>query len=156
MARPLDADDRRRTTEDGPFGPADTNALAALMLDAYRGTVDDEGEDLEDAVGAIEALFGGDFGELDFAASVVFRVEREPVAATFVTQYEGRPLIAFSMTRPGAARRGFARRGLHHAFGVLARAGETEVHLVVTDGNDPAAGLYLAEGFSAVDAPAGS
>lgn len=147
MLRTVDAADQERVALEGPLGREDIAALAALMLDAYRGTIDDEGETLEDAVGAIEALFAGEFGELDPAASVVFRDAGTPVAATFVTHHDGHPLIAFSMTSKGALRRGHARRGLHHAFGVLARAGHPDVRLVVTDGNDPAIALYLAEDF---------
>ena len=33
---------------------ADRDALAALLLDGYRGTIDDEGEDLDDAYIAID------------------------------------------------------------------------------------------------------
>ncbi len=35
---------------------ADDAALAALMLDAYRGTIDDDGETLEDASTEIQHL----------------------------------------------------------------------------------------------------
>jgi len=153
MQRTLGAADGERATSGSGLGREDVTALAALMLDAYRGTIDDEGETLEDAIGAIEALFSGEFGELDRAASVVFRDAGAPVAATFVTHHDGHPLIAFSMTSKGALRRGHARRGLDHAFGVLARGGHPDVRLVVTDGNDPAIALYRAEGF--VPLPAG-
>jgi ribosomal protein S18 acetylase RimI-like enzyme len=156
MIRTFEADDRQRPAEDGSGldGRApDVAGLAALMLDAYRGTIDDEGETMHDAVGAVEALLEGEFGTLDEAASVVFHDldlhQQRPVAATFVTHFDGHPLIAFSMTHPGAVRSGFARRGLHHAFGVLARAGWSDVRLVVTDGNDRAIALYESEGFAA-------
>jgi hypothetical protein len=33
---------------------SDRDVLAALMLDAYRGTIDDEGEDLADALVAVD------------------------------------------------------------------------------------------------------
>lgn len=32
----------------------DRDELAALMLDAYRGTIDDEGESIDDALGAVD------------------------------------------------------------------------------------------------------
>ena len=151
MARTLLADDREMMVEVGGGNPrGDTMSLAVLMLDAYRGTIDDEGETLEDAVSVIGALFAGEFGAFDDNASIVFSEGGDPIAATFVTHHDGRPLVAFSITNPVAARRGFARRGLRHAIGVLARAGHADVRLVVTDGNDRAVALYASEGFVVV------
>ena len=37
--------------------PSDLDGLAELMLDAYIGTIDYEGEDLDDAVAEVFALF---------------------------------------------------------------------------------------------------
>lgn len=130
---------------DGHF--EETSPLAELMLDAYRGTVDDEGESIADAEAVVAELFAGAFGTFDRVASSLVGAVSSPLAATLVTIERGSPLIAFSMTRPSAARQGHARRGLRHAFGVLARAGWTEVTLVVTATNHAAVSLYVAEGF---------
>jgi hypothetical protein len=43
--------------------PSDQEALAALMLDAYRGTVDYEGETLEDAFREIGHTLSGSYGD---------------------------------------------------------------------------------------------
>ncbi|MBU6316259.1 MAG: hypothetical protein KGR47_07100 [Acidobacteria bacterium] len=148
MVRELVAADRQQPqVAGGGFGPQDATGLAVLMLEAYRGTVDDEGETLHDANNAVEALFAGQFGVFDAEASVAFRGESGFDAATVVTEHGGTPLLAFSMTHPCAVRRGLARMGLHHAIGVLARAGRGELRLVVTDTNDRAMPLYLSEGF---------
>jgi len=151
MVRELMAADRDQPqVMGGAFGPEDAPALAVLMLEAYSGTVDDEGETLHDAENAVKALFAGQFGVFDAEASVAFRGESGFDAATVVTAHEGTPLLAFSMTHPRAVRRGLARRGLRHAIGVLARAGRSELRLVVTDANDRAVPLYLHEGFRRV------
>jgi hypothetical protein len=42
--------------------PADANALAELMLDAYRGTIDYDDETLEDAMGEVQAYLAGERG----------------------------------------------------------------------------------------------
>lgn len=130
--------------------PREFRAYAHLMLDAYRGSVDDEGESIDDAIEVMKSLFTGGFGEYVPDASSVVLLDGVPVAATFVTIHDGLPLVAFSMTSPRSTREGHARTGLHHAYGALAAAGHSEVRLVVTDGNVPAVTLYVSEGFVAV------
>lgn len=124
--------------------------LAELMLCSYRGTVDDEGESLDDAVAVVEGMFTGEFGALDDRASVGFVRNDRLVAATVVTRHTGSPLVAFSMTRPQWAGRGLGRAGLRHACRVLGDAGEQEVRLVVTAANSRAVRLYESEGFVSV------
>ena len=130
--------------------PHEFHAYAQLMLDAYRGSVDDEGETIDDAIEVMKSLFAGDFGEYVSDASTVTLRGGVPIAATFVTIHDGLPLVAFSVTSPRSTREGHARTGLHHAYGALAAAGHAEVRLVVTDGNVPAVTLYVSEGFVAV------
>ena len=148
MSRPLVPDDRSLAVEKA-LSPleVDRAGLARLMLEAYRGTVDDEGETLDDAIGVIDALMAGEFGDVDPDASVVYGDSAHPIAATLVTHHRGRPLLAFSMTHPGSQRRGLARRGPRHGIGSLARRGHREIVLVVTSGNHGAIDLYRSEGF---------
>lgn len=129
--------------------------LAELMLQSYRGTVDDEGEDLGDALAVIDSLFAAEFGELLPGPSSVTKAGDRLLAATLVTLHGGIPLLAFSMTAPLAQRRGLARDGLRHAYGELCRAGYRQIRLVVTDGNVPAQALYAEEGFVPVKLPGG-
>ena len=150
MARTLVEDDLVIPSDGIRPGRERMELYSRLMLDAYSGTIDDEGETLDDARSVVQGLFEGEFGELDVAATAEFVDENALVAATFVTVHHGRPLVAFSMTSPGHVRRGLARRGLRHAIGELARAGWHEVTLVVTEGNEPAETLYVSEGFSRV------
>jgi GNAT superfamily N-acetyltransferase len=129
-------------------------ALGRLIFDAYHGTIDDEGETPEEAVGVVEQLFGGEFGALMAEAStLVFTPSGGLIAATLITyhrvptgQFEG-PFLAFSLTDPAWQRRGLARAGLTRAMQTLALgAGHHEIALVVTQGN-PAEQLYAALGF---------
>ena len=130
-----------------PIRREDVDALASLMLDAYRGTIDDGGESLEDAVSEVRKLLDGAYGAFDFAASELIERDGRPVSATVVTHYEGVPLIAFSMTAPTWKRRGLAKAGLQRAMARLAGAGVPRVDLVVTAGNTPAETLYERLGF---------
>jgi ribosomal protein S18 acetylase RimI-like enzyme len=126
----------------------DREALAQLMLDAYLGTVDDEGETEAGALAAIDQLFAGEFGPYDAEASEVVDRDGRPVAATLLTAWDGGPFVAFSMTHPAWQRQGLARGGLLRAMGHLAARGETRLDLVVTAANAPAVALYGSLGFA--------
>jgi RimJ/RimL family protein N-acetyltransferase len=128
----------------------DAAAIAELMLAAYRGTVDDAGEGPEEAAREVARLFVGDFGPFDFDVSEVVVRDGVVVAATLVTEYEGLPLIAFSMTAPAWKRRGLARAGLVRAMARLRAAGRERVDLAVTATNTPSRRLYESLGFEVV------
>ena len=117
------------------------------MLDAYRGTVDDEGGGISEAEEEVRRVFAGVYGPFDAAASEVVVREGAAVSATLVTEYEGKALVAFSMTAKAWQRRGLARRGLFRVMARLRRAGRKDVWLAVTEGNVPARGLYESVGF---------
>lgn len=117
------------------------------MLDAYRGSIDDAGETLEEAIGETEKLLRGEYGRFDAAASELILCEGRPIAATLVTHYGQLPLIAFSLTDPAWRRRGLARAGLARAIGRLRAANFAAVRLAVTQGNTPAERLYESLGF---------
>lgn len=96
-------------------------------------------------------LLAGDSGTFDPACSEVVIRDGVVVNATLVTEYQGCPLVAFSMTAPAWKRSGLARSGLLRAMERLRTAGRAEVNLAVTDVNTPARRLYESLGF--VEAP---
>ena len=63
----------------------DREELAALMLDAYRGTIDDEGEDLDDALTAID----GFLARMQHEHSLVVTERDRVVAMALVTVVDG-------------------------------------------------------------------
>lgn len=77
-----------------------------------------------------------------------------PVHATLLAIFEGRPLLAFSMTHPEWKRRGLARASPSRCVDRLARRRFEELHLFVTRGNVPAERLHGTRGFQ--DVPVGS
>jgi len=125
-----------------PVEAADKPALAALMLDAYRGTVDDAGEGPEEAAAEVARLFDGAYGTFDFAASELIKRDGVVVSATLVTEYQGGAMVAFSMTAPAWQQRGLARAGLVRTMSRLRAAGRDRVDLAVTETNIAARRLY--------------
>lgn len=135
-----------------PVHDDDRLALASLMLAAYRGTVDDAGEGPDDAAAEVARLFDGKYGRFDPIWSEVVIRDGSVVSAALVTEFEGRPMIAFSMTAPAWKRRGLARAGLLRVMERLRHAGRDDVDLAVTAANTPARLLYESMGFARVPA----
>ncbi len=131
-----------------PVTADDAPALAQLMIDAYRGTIDDEGETLDDARAEVARVLAGAYGPFDGYASELIRKGDAVVAATLITHFDGLPMVAFSMTHPAWRRRGLGRAGLLRAMRRLREQGHHAVHLAVTHGNAPAQALYASVGFA--------
>ena len=136
-----------------PPTPADAEALARLMHAAYAGTIDDEGETLDDTRAVVAQYFAGAFGPPMPAVSEVTDRAGELLAATLLTQWWGGPFVAFMITAPEAQRQGLARAGLTRALNRLAADDEPWLRLVVTEGNTRAEALYASLGFVPVPVP---
>jgi len=140
---------RRIARIEGTRAPsaADREALADLMLDAYRGTIDDEDETLEDAIAEVDRTFAGEYGDFLGACSRVVGREQQLASACLITLFEGKPWLSVSMTRPRWKRHGFARGLLNESLNLLAEARYQEIGLIVTEGNSAAEALYRSLGF---------
>lgn len=125
----------------------DVAALGALMLRAYEGTIDDEGETLEQAVAEVARTFAGAYGRFDAEHSRLAERAGRIVSATLVTHWQDRPFVAFTMTDPAFARQGLARLLLQCVMHRLSQDGAHELRLVVTLDNTPALRLYESLGF---------
>jgi ribosomal protein S18 acetylase RimI-like enzyme len=146
LTTPVSAVTRALATVDG--WTADT--LAPLLLASYRGSVDDEGEDLEGATGEVERTLTGVYGPLLADASFVAVDGDRPVGAVLVTLWEERPLIAHVVVDPAVKRVGLGTDLMNAAANALAAAGRTELDLFVTEANEPAVRLYRSLGYRAL------
>src|SRR5215831_6972789 len=126
---------------------ADTESLGSLMLAAYRDTIDYDGETLDDALFQMRSVFQGKFGPLQDLASFGIEQEGRLVSAIIITVWQGRPLVAFSMTRPEAKNQGMATFLLKSSINALLTFGQKELTLIVTAGNEPAEHIYEKIGF---------
>jgi GNAT superfamily N-acetyltransferase len=128
--------------------PADRETLAALMIDAYRGTIDDGGETLEDARAEVDSYFAGRSGAPLLDASRLIEVGGAPAAACLVSLWRDTPLVAYVMTAAAWKGRGLARALLDDSFAALRAAGYTEVRAAITKGNTPSERLLGGAGFA--------
>jgi GNAT superfamily N-acetyltransferase len=130
----------------------DVEALAALMLDAYRGTVDADGsETMEDARTEVRGYFDANSGAPMLEHSYVVPDGGRLVSAVLVSRFEEMPLLAYAMTAPSHKGRGLASALTHCALESLRAAGDTQMHLWVTAGNADAEHLYERFGFRDIE-----
>ncbi len=88
--------------------PQEAQALAELMLDAYRGTIDDEGETGDDALAEVEGFFAGRAETPLLDSSWVYHDNGTLLSACLITRVDGEPLVAYLMTRSAWKGRGLA------------------------------------------------
>lgn len=133
-----------------PIEHADIPALATLMFDAYRGTIDDEGGTGDDARAEVERTFDGTYGDLLHGCSFVVEDDGCMLAATLVTHWQDAPLLAFVLTHPDAKGQGLATYLIRRSINGLLSQGYDELYLFVTEGNAPAQHIYGRLGFTVV------
>jgi len=134
-----------------PVTDSDVEALADLMLDAYRGTIDYDDEGIEDATAEVQAYLDGERAGPPLAefSGLAFSNDQLISACLSAAWNErGRPIIAYVMTRASVKRRGLARHLLTVVLGQMRNAGHSEVRAVITEGNAPSERLFLGAGFS--------
>jgi hypothetical protein len=127
-----------------PRDAADRDALAALLLAGYRGTIDDEGEDLADAYVAIDHYLA----EIERAHSFVVLEQDVLVAFAFVVIVETLPYIDPVVVAPSRQRNSLGRATVELCLGSLAASGAREVGATITDGNVASERLFSALGFT--------
>lgn len=119
------------------------DALATLMLDAYRGTVDDEGETHDDALLAVDYYLAS----IVRAHSFVVVDGDDPIAFSFVVVVDGRHYIDPVVVGSGHQRRGVGRAVVRLSLASLAADDCIEAGAVITDGNVASERLFAGLGF---------
>jgi GNAT superfamily N-acetyltransferase len=129
-----------------PAAEAGRDALAALLLDAYRGTIDDDGEGEDDARAAIDHYLG----QLVPPYSVIVELDGRPVSLSFVVLVQGRHYIDPVATSAAHKRQGLGVEAVGTSLRRLNRDGVDEVGAVITDGNLASERLFARLGFRRV------
>jgi GNAT superfamily N-acetyltransferase len=128
---------------------SDYQSLGKLMLEAYKGTIDYDGESLEDSIGEIKGTLEGKYGHLSGPASYVIEENGVSAAAVIFTinEKENLPLLTFAMTHPKFKNRGMSKFLIQKSLNSLIELGYKKCFLVVTEGNQPAQSMYEKMGF---------
>jgi GNAT superfamily N-acetyltransferase len=137
--------------------PEEREPLASLMLAAYRGATDDEGETIAEALQEVDSVLVSADRPFIPKASFVIEVDAVMASASLVSLFRGGPLITHVMTHPHYKRRGLGASALLSSANALREQGWRTLSLYVTDSNEPALALYRKLGFqttSTVTVPA--
>lgn len=114
------------------------------MLDAYRGTIDDEGEGEHEALSAIDHYLGSCKREW----SRVIERDDHLLAMCFVLEVEGSWYIDPIAVAANSKKEGLGFRLLLAVLNILQESGVSEVGAVITDGNVPSERLFSRLGFT--------
>jgi GNAT superfamily N-acetyltransferase len=130
----------------------DSEAMGALLLDAYRGTIDDEGEDMRAAIGVARDFFAGANGRVQYDITVGAWRGETLVAVCAVAWLDTRacPFVAYAATASEAKRQGVGRLVVGESVRRAGKAGHKEIRAFITEGNTPSERLFGALGFEPV------
>jgi RimJ/RimL family protein N-acetyltransferase len=118
---------------------ADLVQMAQLMLDAYAGTIDSEGETIADAIEEVTAWFAG----TPLLEHSFLKQEDESIlSAVLVSMIDGNPFIGYVITDPRHKNRGLATTVTLAALETLRSGGFSKVALYITEGNTPSERLF--------------
>jgi predicted N-acetyltransferase YhbS len=131
------------------------DTLGALLHAAFVGTIDYDGESLEDAKQEINEAMSGKYGEVINGASRIATDETGTAIAAviFVREVsrsdasESHPLLAFTMTHPNHQGKGLGSQLISYGLQSLHSHGCATCELVVTIGNS-AQRIYERLGFT--------
>ncbi len=122
-------------------------ALARLMKASYQGTIDYEGETLDECLEEMKGTISGKYGPFLAMGSFAAFEGEKAIAASMITLWKENPLVAFTMTDPEYKRKGLAGELILKSMLALRGAGYKMLYLVVTEGNLSAENLYRKLGF---------
>src|SRR3954451_24393413 len=86
--------------------PDDASALGSLMVSAYAGTVDDHGQPPEFHASEARRTIAGEYGPVEWDASLLATFDQQLIGATVVTLDRGHLLLAFALVSPEWRNRG--------------------------------------------------
>jgi RimJ/RimL family protein N-acetyltransferase len=133
-----------------PLTTDDRDSLAQLMLDAYAGTIDYEGESIIEAREAVDEWFSDAplIGQ-SFGAEIDGRL----VSAVLAMMLDDAPFIAIVMTAPEHKGHGLGRAVVAASLESLRAEHHGTVTLYITEGNAPSERLFASLGAVEVADP---
>jgi ribosomal protein S18 acetylase RimI-like enzyme len=124
--------------------------LGTLMVEAYRGSIDYDGETVDQSIEEVRETLLGKYGRFIPEASFVVMSEKRAISAIVFVDFkkENMPLLAFTMTHPDFKGKGLSKKLIGLSLNQLEKMNFQECCLVVTEGNQPAQGIYEKLGFT--------
>lgn len=126
-----------------PVERRDHDDLARVMLDGYRGSVDDEGERQAEAGDAIDHYFA----TMVWRYGLVLTRDGAVVAFAFVVTVGGRHFVDPVVTASGVKRTGLGTAVVSAVLASLQVDGIVDVGATITDGDVPSEQLFASLGF---------
>ena len=132
--------------------PADAELLAQLMFDAYRGTIDDGGETIENARDETTSYLASVVNPPLLGCSWLVAQPGQLVAACLACLWSRRatPLVAYVIVRASHKRQALGQLVLAQSLASLRQAGYAEARAVITSGNIPSERLFARLGFARI------
>jgi len=129
----------------------DLEALAQLMLDAYEGTIDSEGETIVEARDEVGGWIEHEWPDAvcSQVSTIGFDPDGDAVCAVLVSPWESdEVLIGYVITTPAAKGRGLGGALVEHVLDQLPSLDITTVRAAITVGNTPSERLFDSAGFA--------
>jgi len=130
------------TTDIENLGAKHRQALAELMLDAYQGTIDDEGETIVEALEVIDYSLDHCLREHSF----VLMRNSQPIAMSLMVVVDGTHYIDPVAVSAAHKNGGLGRQMVETSLASAADAGVTEIGATITDGNSTSERLFASLG----------
>lgn len=130
-----------------PITQEDITKIAATMLEAYEGTVDQQEETLEEAILEVGKIIKDGYGPFIAEASYWIEMNHEAAAVICINLWDEKPLITEIYTGKRFLHRGMASALIRKSMETLNRMGYDEIILNVTAENSNAIQLYEKLGF---------
>lgn len=121
--------------------------IAEAILDAYEGTVDDEGDTLAQTIEELHLVFQGTLGPLLRDASLVIQKNGDLASGILLCDYRGEATLTYTFTKKAYQRLGYATLLIGRAAEILYEKGYHSLYLYVTMENKEALRLYESLGF---------
>ena len=130
-----------------PLTQQDITKVAATMLEAYEGTVDQQEETLQEAIIEVEKIMNDGYGPFIAEASYWIEIKDEAAAVICINLWNEKPLITEIYTGKKFLHQGMASTLIRASMATLNRMGYDELTLNVTVENSKALHLYEKLGF---------
>ncbi len=121
--------------------------IAFSMLDAYKDTVDYEGEDINDTKAEIENVINNGYGTFLIETSFMIKINNEVASVIMISLYEDIPTIIYVFTMKKYTKKKMASCLIKKSMQALYKIGYKKIQLFVSKDNNEAIRIYQKLGF---------